>query len=69
MCPQMNIIMMVADVVVPERHWGGGGGGGGGLFINLILIPVWISIYIHYKVWDEITYPFPNVNSCTVEVC
>ena len=29
------------------------------------LIPVWISNYIHYKVWDEITYPFPNVNAYT----
>ena len=34
---------------------------------NLTLIPVCISIYIHYKVWDEITYPFPNVNGATVE--
>ena len=32
------------------------------------LIPAWISNYIHYKVWDEITYPFPNFNGCTVEV-
>ena len=24
--------------------------------------------YIHYKVWDEITYPFLNFNSATVEV-
>ena len=31
-------------------------------------IPAWISDYIHYKVWDEITYSFPNFNSCTVEV-
>ena len=23
---------------------------------------------IHYKVWNEITYPFPNFNSATVEV-
>ena len=21
------------------------------------------------KMWDEITYPFPNFNSATVEVC
>ena len=21
------------------------------------------------KVWDEITYPFPNFNSATIEVC
>ena len=20
------------------------------------------------KVWDEITYPFPNINGCTVEI-
>ena len=24
--------------------------------------------HIHYKVWDEITYPFLNFNGCTVEV-
>ena len=28
----------------------------------------WISNYIHYKGWDEITYPFPNFNGTTVEV-
>ena len=32
------------------------------------LIPAWISNYIHYKMWYEITYPFPNYNSETVEV-
>ena len=32
------------------------------------LIPVWICDYIHYKSWDEITYPFPNFNGATVEV-
>ena len=35
---------------------------------SLTLIPAWISNYIHYKVWDEITYPFPNFNGVTVEV-
>ena len=34
----------------------------------LTLIPAWISNYIHYKVWDEITYPFLNFNGATVEV-
>ena len=24
-------------------------------------MPAWISNYIHYKVWDEITFPFPNL--------
>ena len=27
-----------------------------------------ISNYVPYKVWDEITYPFPNFNGCTVEI-
>ena len=36
---------------------------------SITLIPAWISNYIHYNVWDEITYPFPNFNICTVEVC
>ena len=35
---------------------------------GLTLIPTWISNYIHYKVWDEITYPFLNFNGATVEV-
>ena len=26
------------------------------------------SIYIHYEMWDEITYPFPHSNGTTVEV-
>ena len=35
---------------------------------GLTLIPARISNYIHYKVWDEITYPFLNFNGATVEV-
>ena len=31
-------------------------------------MPSWISNNIHYKVWDEITSPFPNFNGATVEV-
>ena len=34
----------------------------------IILIPTCISNYIHHIVWDEITYPFPNFSSATVEV-
>ena len=30
-------------------------------------IPAWVSNYIHYKVYNEITYPFPNFNSATIE--
>ena len=35
---------------------------------GLTLIPAWISNYIHYKEWDEITYPFLNFNGATIEV-
>ena len=28
----------------------------------------WISNHIHYKMWDEMTYPFPKFNGATVEV-
>ena len=31
---------------------------------GLTLIPAWTSSYIHYKVWNEITYPFTNFNGC-----
>ena len=39
-------------------------------FLNhgLTLVPAWISNYMRYKVWDKITYPFPNFNCCTIEV-
>ena len=32
------------------------------------LIPAWISNYIQFKVWDEITYPFPNFSGAAIEV-
>ena len=35
---------------------------------GLTLRPAWISNYIHYKVWDEIIYPFTNFNGATIEV-
>ena len=35
---------------------------------GLTLISAWISNYIHYKICDEIAYPFLNFNGCTVEV-
>ena len=35
---------------------------------GLTLIWAWISHYIHYKVWDEISYPFPNFHGATIEV-
>ena len=35
---------------------------------GLTLIPAWINNDIHYKVWDEITYPFLNFNGIAAEV-
>ena len=35
---------------------------------GLTLIPACISNYIHFKGYDEITYPFLNFNGATVEV-
>ena len=35
---------------------------------GLTLISAWIRNYMPSKVWDAITYPFPNFNGCTVEV-
>ena len=32
------------------------------------LLQTWISNYIHNKVGDEITYPYPNFAGCTIEV-
>ena len=32
------------------------------------LLLTWISNYINHKMWDEITYPFPNFNGAAVEV-
>ena len=34
----------------------------------LTLIPARISNYIHFKMWDEITYQFRNFNCASVEV-
>ena len=34
---------------------------------GLTLILVWISNYTHYKMWDEITYPFPNFKGGTLK--
>ena len=35
---------------------------------GLTLIPAWISNYIRYEVWCEITYPCPNFDGTTVEI-
>ena len=35
---------------------------------DLTVIPAWTSNHMIGNVWDEITYPFPNFNGCTVDV-
>ena len=38
-------------------------------YYNLwLLLLTWLSNHMPSKVWDEITYPFLNVNGCSVEV-
>ena len=49
-------------------------------FHNANLLPVlltWINFnpntnmdenYLHYKMWDEITYPFLNINGATADI-
>ena len=37
-------------------------------FYGLTLIPVYICNDTHYKIYDEITYPFPDINDAAVEV-
>ena len=41
-----------------------------GLFYlhGLTLISTWMIYYIHYKVWNQITYAFLNFNGATFEV-
>ena len=36
-------------------------------FWELTLIPEWISNQMSSNVWDETTYPFPNLNDATVD--
>ena len=39
-----------------------------GLLTWFNLIPACLSYYMPGKMWDEITYPFLNLNGCTVEI-
>ena len=32
---------------------------------ELLLIPAWIGNHMPSKVWDESTYPFPNLKLCS----
>ena len=56
-----GINTMIADAVAPHDQ-------GPLLPTWFNLIPAWISNYIHFTVGNEITYPFSNFNSATVEV-
>ena len=59
-CYRLQLPKLIQDMEFPTRsyfYWHG-----------LTLIPVWISNYMPGRVWDEITYPFLNFNSYTVEV-
>ena len=40
----------------------------GTLLLTLTFTPAWVSNHIHFKVWDEIIYLFPNFNGAIVEV-
>ena len=45
------------------------GVGGGHITIDYFFYHSWVPFYIHYKVWDEITYPFLNFNGATTYPC
>ena len=55
-------LWQLSDFSVDKRYWG--------LFYQygLTLTLTCISNYIHYRVWNEVNYPFPNFNGCTTEV-
>ena len=42
---------------------------GPSIMITLQLWRILVNNYSQYKVWDKITYSFPNFNSKTVEGC
>ena len=54
-----SLLMLPSDQLDPRYPF---------YLLGWTLIPAWISNYIHYKLLDEITYPFLNFNGCTVEV-
>ena len=55
-----------ASVARPRWPWSGDLGPLWLIWYNLI--SAWINHYIHYKVWDEMTYPFVNFNDEAVEI-
>ena len=55
------------SIVLPKRKWHQGIHRNSGDHVRVSLI-AWISNHMPNEVRDEITYPFPNFNVCTVEV-
>ena len=51
--------MRTQEVYMPEANF---------TKMDLAFIPTCIRNHMPNKMRDEITYPFPNFNSCTVEV-
>ena len=49
---------MLSDIMVTTLLFGAS-------FTDMVLtlIPAWISNYIHYNVWGEITNSLPNINT------
>ena len=66
---EKNVIVIVMCSIV-SLQWDTRCYAPGGPFYwhGLTWIPAWTSNYINYKMWDEITYPFPNFNCRTVDV-
>ena len=75
-------VMISAHTLMPVESWGQGGNyqvhphgcslaarQAGGSFTNteFTSISTSISYYNHYKLWDEITSPFPNLNVATIK--
>ena len=36
-------------------------------YLELTLIPTWIDNHSHLKLWDQITYPFPNFSISAID--
>ena len=59
--PSIHMKLKCANSYKSTKH-------NGGLVIYPICVPFYISDCIHYKVWYEITYPFPNINGASLGI-
>ena len=65
----MSNVSSSSASMVPEINKERGEIPGGHFYqLEVSLTPAWIRNHMHCKVWDEITFPFPNFNGFTVEV-